>query len=51
MRLPFTIEQFYGVFRQYNEAVWPAQIVFGALWLALGAWLPGDGGGRERKLT
>ena len=24
--LPFTIEQFYGVFREYNTTVWPAQI-------------------------
>jgi len=27
MRLPFTIEQFLDVFRQYNTAVWPMQIV------------------------
>lgn len=26
MRLPFTSEQFFGVFRAYNEAVWPAQV-------------------------
>lgn len=26
MRLPFTSEQFFGVFEQYNEAVWPAQV-------------------------
>lgn len=26
MKLPFTPEQFFEVFRQYNEAVWPAQI-------------------------
>src|SRR5262247_2951578 len=25
MRLPFTIDQFLDVFRQYNRAVWPAQ--------------------------
>ena len=25
MRMPFTPEQFLDVFRQYNEAVWPAQ--------------------------
>jgi hypothetical protein len=25
MALPFTVEQFYGVFRDYNTAVWPAQ--------------------------
>lgn len=27
MNLPFTPEQFFGVFKQYNEAVWPAQVV------------------------
>jgi|SRR5665647_1759124 len=27
MKLPFTPEQFFGVFEQYNEAVWPAQVV------------------------
>ena len=26
MQLPFTVEQFFGVFRAYNRAVWPAQI-------------------------
>ncbi len=26
MRLPFTSEQFFGVFEQYNEAVWPVQV-------------------------
>jgi hypothetical protein len=26
MRLPFTPEQFFGVFEQYNETVWPAQV-------------------------
>lgn len=33
MQLPFTPEQFFGVFEQYNEAVWPAQLViyFGAI--------------------
>lgn len=30
MRLPFTVGQFYAVFRDYNEAVWPAQwLLFG----------------------
>lgn len=41
MQLPFTPEQFYGVFRAYNEAVWPAQVVLLALALlavALMAW-------------
>ena len=26
MQLPFTIEQFFGVFRLYNSTVWPAQV-------------------------
>jgi hypothetical protein len=27
MQLPFTVEQFFGVFRLYNTSVWPAQVV------------------------
>ena len=26
MQIPFTVEQFFGVFRAYNVAVWPAQV-------------------------
>ena len=31
MQLPFTAAQFFDVFRQYNDAVWPAQIALVAL--------------------
>jgi hypothetical protein len=31
MQLPFTVDQFYGVFRAYNEALWPAQVFLLAL--------------------
>jgi hypothetical protein len=34
MSLPFTVEQFYGVFSDYNAAVWPAQWILVALALA-----------------
>ncbi len=27
MTIPFTVEQFFAVFRNYNEAIWPAQII------------------------
>jgi hypothetical protein len=27
MPLPFSVEQFLGVFARYNEAIWPAQVV------------------------
>ena len=27
MQIPFTVEQFFGVFRAYNSAVWPVQIL------------------------
>ncbi len=33
--LPFTVEQFYGVFAQYNESVWPMQIVLYVLAFAI----------------
>ncbi len=40
MALPFTVEQFYGVFRDHNAAVWPAQWFLVALSLvAVGAML------------
>lgn len=35
MDLPFTAEQFLNVFREYNTAIWPAQVV--AYLLGLGA--------------
>lgn len=31
MRLPFSVEQFFAVFVQYNTTVWPAQVVLLAL--------------------
>ena len=34
MGIPFTVEQFYGVFRDYNTAVWPAQWFLVAMALA-----------------
>jgi hypothetical protein len=34
MTLPFTVQQFYGVFREYNTAVWPAQWLLVAMALA-----------------
>lgn len=34
MNLPFTVEQFYDVFREYNESVWPAQVILNVLALA-----------------
>ena len=33
--LPFTVEQFYGVFAQYNEGVWPTQVVLHAIGIAI----------------
>ena len=27
LALPFSVEQFYNVFVQYNESVWPMQVV------------------------
>jgi hypothetical protein len=38
MNMPFTIEQFFEVFKNYNETIWPAQILaygLGALALVL----------------
>ncbi|RJQ84622.1 MAG: hypothetical protein C4519_04605 [Desulfobacteraceae bacterium] len=42
MQLPFTAEQFFDLFGQYNEAVWPAQVVLNLLALgAIGLWIQG----------
>jgi hypothetical protein len=43
MQLPFTIDQFFDVFRRYNLTVWPAQWVLVTLGvvaaaLAVGGW-------------
>ena len=34
MQIPFTVEQFFGVFRQYNITVWPVQVFLVALAMA-----------------
>lgn len=34
MNLPFTADQFFDVFRRYNESVWPAQLALHAIALA-----------------
>ena len=47
--MPFTVEQFFEVFRRYNEAVWPAQVVAVVdAFIAAGAAL--RGGRRANKL-
>ena len=40
--MPFTVEQLFAIFRDYNEAVWPAQAALAALGL-LAAGLAGLG--------
>ncbi len=34
MQIPFTVEQFYGVFRDYNTTLWPVQVFLIVLALA-----------------
>lgn len=34
MQIPFTVEQFFAVFREYNTTVWPAQVALLVLALA-----------------
>jgi|WetSurMetagenome_2_1015567.scaffolds.fasta_scaffold1055146_2 hypothetical protein len=38
MNLPFTIDQFLGVFISYNTSIWPVQIALNALAL-VARWL------------
>ena len=35
MQIPFSCEQFYGVFRDYNDAAWPAPVFLAALAVAV----------------
>src|SRR5512133_925784 len=35
MKLPFTTESFFAVFARYNESVWPLQILFYLLAIAV----------------
>lgn len=37
MNLPFTAEQFFDVFRRYNESVWPVQLVLNGIALITAA--------------
>ena len=57
MNIPFTVEQFFDVFRTYNVAIWPAQVVaylMGVIALALSARktheLLARGGGQPRPI-
>ena len=48
--MPFTAEQFFEVFRQYNETVWPAQMIAAIdAFIAIGAAL--RGGRRASRLV
>jgi hypothetical protein len=51
MRPPFTQEQFFDVFRQYNDAVWPAQVVLLGLALAAVAMTLGRLRGTDRVVS
>ena len=39
MNIPFTVEQFYGVFDAYNTAVWPMQLLLLTLGVVAVMWL------------
>ena len=48
--MPFTVEQFFDVFRRYNDAVWPAQVIAVIdAFIAIGAAL--RGGRRASQLV
>jgi len=49
MTLPFTTEQFLEIFRQYNTAIWPLQMVLAAV--ALGAAVLAGHRGRDRLVS
>jgi hypothetical protein len=51
MRLPFTPAQFFDVFRQYNEAVWPAQVGLVVLAFAVTAAITWPRRGSDRFIA
>ena len=51
MSLPFTALEFFDVFRRYNDAVWPMQIVLTALGVAAVVLLALRRPGHERALV
>ncbi len=46
--LPFSADEFFAVFRAYNQAIWPAPIVAYMLGIAALAFLARPGPGRDR---
>ena len=51
MQLPFTIDQFFNIFRLYNEAVWPAQIALNAIGLLCVALIMKRGKWSDRSIS
>ena len=49
--MPFTIEQFFGVFTRYNQAVWPMQAVLIAMAVACIAFLYSGRDGSSRQIA
>lgn len=49
--MPFSSEQFFGVFRSYNEAWWPAQVVLVALAVVIVALTLRGGGQTPARLV
>lgn len=49
--VPFTVDQFFGVFARYNEAVWPAQLVLIAAAVSVTAIALSRSAGRDRWVS
>ena len=51
MKIPFTVEEFFGVFARYNEAVWPMQVILTLLALTAVAMLYGGRSFQSRLIS
>jgi Family of unknown function (DUF6064) len=51
MKLPFSVDEFFGVFSRYNQGVWPMQIVLNALAVAAILFLCRDRRSESRLIS
>lgn len=50
MKLPFSIDDFLGVFERYNLSLWPVQILFYLMAILVVVWLVREGPSAHRKV-
>jgi hypothetical protein len=50
MKIPFSIDDFLGVFERYNLSLWPLQVLFYLLAILVVVWLVRDGPSAHRRV-